>query len=350
MSAFRLGLFVTAASFSLAACSGSEEDEVRTGLMVVGSSTVFPFAQAVAQATNAANPDLAAITVESTGTAAGIEAFCSGNTLDAPDVVNASRRMTAQEFATCQANGVTSIMELRVGTDGVVFVTSADGGLQMNLTEAQIYRALAAEPYGDEQSAAVWSDIDPSLPGETIEVYGPAESSGTRASLLELVLEDGCAADSRMGGLQLSEPERFVQVCSTLRSDSAFLPQGEDDDLIVRKVANNEHAIAIVGYSWFEENQATVRALTIDGVAPTAETIASGSYPASRPLYIYVNTSRAEQIPGLAPYVSQWAASWGADGPLARIGLVVSPEADMATAAATARDMTLLTADMLAPE
>lgn len=338
-------------AMALSACGGGEDEPTaREGVLVSGSSTVYPFSQAVAEATMAANPDMAPIRVESTGTSDGIAAFCAGTGLDTPDIADASRRMTLAEFRGCQANGVTEIVELRVGTDGIVFVSSLDGGLSMNLTKPQIYRALAAEPYGDEQTATNWSDVDGSLPEQGIVVYGPPESSGTRTSLRELVLAQGCAADSRMGGLEISDAERFEEVCSTLRTDGAYLPQGEDDDLIVRKVANNPLALAVVGYSWFEENQTQVQAISIDGVAPDAESIGSGRYPASRPLYIYIKKAHLEQVAGLQAYIDQWVASWGPGGALEGIGLVVSPEADLAAAAAAASAMTLLTeADLAEP-
>ncbi len=338
---------------ALSACGSSEAESADTTLHIVGSSTVYPFSVAVANAAMEANPEVQ-IRVRSTGTADGIAAFCAGAPIpvegdeDAaaspvPDSVNASRRMTAEEFATCQANGVTDIVELRVGTDGVVFVSASDGGLSMNLTPRVVYTALAAEPFGEEQANLNWSDVDSSLPNEAIEVYGPPSSSGTRQSLLELVLEVGCAENRSLAGLELSEPERYAEVCSSLRTDSGFLDQGENDDLIVRKVANNERALAVVGYSWFEENQDIVQAMTFSGVEPNEETISSGAYPASRPLYIYVNKARVEAVPGLQPYVAAWVASWDGSGPLANIGFIPAHDDQRAAMADRAANMTVLT-------
>lgn len=336
------------AALALAGCSGGEEETERQGVLAVGSSTVFPFAEAIAGALEEADPDLAEITLESIGTTEGIERFCAGTGLATPDVVHASRRMTAAEFEACRANGVADIAELQVGIDGLVFVSSTTEGLSLSLTPAAVYRALAAEPFGEEQTAQTWADVDPALPDADIEVYGPPETSGTRDSLKELVLETGCLSGGTMGGLQVSDPARFEAVCDTLRSDSAYLAQGEDDELIVRKVANNPLAIAILGYSYFEEHQDELQALPMNGVAPTAETIAGGTYPAARPLYIYVKKAHLELVPGLRAYVDQWAENWGEDGLLAGIGLIAAPEAVRTTPEQAARELPSLTEEDLA--
>lgn len=340
---------------ALAACGSNEGEIAGDGLVVSGSSTVYPFSQAIADATMSANPDLSPISVDSTGTVEGITAFCAAASAPTaedgdgetaaprPDIVNASRRMTAQEFATCQSNGVTDIVELRIGTDGIVFVSSQDGGISLNVTPRILYTALAAEPYGEEQSNTNWSDVDPSLPNEAITVYGPPQSSGTRQSLLELVLKPGCTANGRLGAPEQADEERYQDVCATLRDDSGFLDQGERDDVIIRKVASNKRALAVVGYSWFEENQELVKAMTYEGIEPNSETISDGSYPASRPLFMYINKARAEVIPGLNPYLVQWQASWDGSGPLSDIGFVPASEDGRAGMAEGAENMSVLT-------
>ncbi len=339
-----------APALALVGCAQSEEEQVRQGVLAVGSSTVFPFAEAVADDLAEADRDLAAITIESTGTTEGIERFCAGAGLDTPDVAHASRRMTAAEFAACQANGVTDIAELQVGIDGLVFVSSTDEGLEFDLSPAVVYRALAAAPFGEEQAAQTWAELDPALPAADIEVYGPPETSGTRDSLAELVLAPGCLSGGGTAALRKTDPAEFTRVCDALRSDSAYLAQGEDDELIVRKVANNPLAIAILGYSYFREHQTELQALPMNGVKPTAETIASGAYPAARPLYLYVKKAHLEQIPGLRRYIDQWARSWGQGGRLADIGLVAAPAQVLAAQAQAARDLPSLTAADLAPQ
>ncbi len=325
---FRLMLSLVGPSMlALSACnSGGTAEAVR----VVGSSTVYPFAVAVAEAAAKADPGTPRALVESTGTGDGIEQFCAGAETGTPDIVNASRRMTRVEFDECAKNGVTEIVELQVGLDGIVFASARDGGLTMNLTPRIVYEALAANPYGETQDAADWSDIDGSLPGQAIQVYGPPTSSGTRDALKELLLMKGCLADSRMSGLEMTDAARADKLCSELRPDGAYIDQGEQDELTVEKVIGNRQALAILGYSYFEEHADTVRALSIDGIEPTYETIASGQYPAARPLYVYVKKAHIESTPGLKAYLDQWAASWGKDGPLTRIGLVAASDRALA--------------------
>lgn len=316
-----------AASSALALCAcdalGSAD---REGVRAVGSSTVYPFAVAVAEALATAQPELDAATVESVGSGEGIRQFCAGDGLDTPDIANASRRMTKAEFETCQANGVTEIIELLVGLDGIVFASASQGGLSMPLTAQLVYRALAQAPYDARQTAGEWSDLAPSLPRKPILIYGPPATSGTRDALKELVLKPGCQAESRMAALGKAEPDRFESVCTTVREDGAYVEQGERDELIVAKVAENPDALAIFGYSYFEENTDKVKALPVGGIEPTYETIANGQYPVVRPLYVYVKKSHIDRVAGLRPYLEQWSRSWGRDGPLARHGLVAASD------------------------
>lgn len=316
----------SAGVLGLSACGSSADDAVR----VVGSSTVYPFAVAVADAATKADPSAPRALVESTGTGGGIKQFCAGVDSGSPDVANASRRMTKAEFDECAKNGVTEIVELQVGLDGIVFASARDGGLTMNLTPRIVYEALAANPYGEPQKAAKWSEVDPSLPAQPIQVYGPPTSSGTRDALKEQLLLKGCLEDSRMSGLDMTDPAKAEKLCSELRTDGAYIDQGEQDELTVEKVIGNRQALAIFGYSYFEENSDKVQALSIDGIAPSYETIASGQYPGARPLYIYVKKAHLEGKPALKAYLDQWAASWGKDGALTRIGLVAASERTLA--------------------
>jgi phosphate transport system substrate-binding protein len=344
----RTGPLLAAASLALlAACGGGEEDTGPEAISIVGSSTVYPFAQQVAQDYVAANEGAIAPVIESTGTAEGIEEFCAGTGPGTPDIVNASRRMHIEEFNRCQTNGVDEIVEIKVGRDGIAFVSAVDEGVELKLTPQIVYRALAANPFGGEQTAQNWADIDASLPAEPIIVYGPPASSGTREAMQKLVMEPACTANAEMAALEDSDEAAFTRNCDALRGDSAYSEQGEKDDLIVRKVANNPRAVGIFGYSYLEENQGLVKALPVGGVLPTAETIADGSYPASRPLYIYVKKAHVGVTPGLGEFVAQWAQSWGEDGPLAKIGLVPATGEARAESAAAVENLTAMTAEGL---
>ena len=326
---------------SLAACGSGTGDATRDSVKVVGSSTVYPFAKLVAENFARAHPDMGSPIIESTGTGGGINLFCGGVGADHPDIVNASRRMKASEFDECRQKGVTEITEIQVGLDGLAFA-SAQGGIKMNLTPEIVYRALAAHPYGEEQTAQTWRDVDPSLPDVPILVYGPPSTSGTRDALKELILIAGCDTNAEIKALKDSDKDRHEQVCTELRADGKYVDQGEQDNLIVQKIEGNPNAVGVFGFSYLEENADKVQGLTMNGVEPTYANIASFEYPGARPLYIYVKNAHLDAIRGLREFVAEWAKSWGKDGPLTAIGLVSSPDDVAARSAAAAAGFTAL--------
>jgi len=324
----RFSLIAAVAAVALAGCSAGG-DGTRNSVRAVGSSTLYPFAKLVAENFARSNPDLSSPIIESTGSGGGIELFCQGVGANTPDIVNASRRMKTSEFEKCQANGVSEVTEIQVGLDGIAFAATR-GGIDMNLTPEIVYRALAARPFGQEQTTRTWQDVDPSLPATPILVYGPPSTSGTRDALKELVLIPACETNPEMLALKETDPDRQEQLCTEVRSDGAYVDQGEQDNLIVQKIQGNSNAIGIFGYSYLEENLDKVQGLRMNGVAPTYESIASFQYPGARPLFIYVKNAHLDAIRGLREFVGEWARSWERDGPLARIGLVANPE-DVAT-------------------
>lgn len=332
--------FVAASALALTACedtAGGSRDSVRA----VGSSTVFPFAKAVAESLSRSNAEIPSPIIESTGTGGGMKLFCAGLGPDTPDMANASRRMKASEFADCEANGVTEVIELQVGLDGIAFA-SAQGGITMNLTPKIVYEAIAASPYGGEQTNEMWSDVDPSLPNKPILVYGPPSTSGTRDALKELVLEAGCKTNEEMSALKESDEDRYDQVCTEVRADGKYVDQGEQDNLIVQKIEGNSDSIGVFGYSYLEENADKVQGLPMNGVDPTYENISTFAYPGARPLYVYVKKAHIEAIPGLREYLAEWTKMWSKDGPLAKIGLVASPDDVMALNTTAATEFTTI--------
>ena len=333
-----------AAGLMLTGCDSSGGS--RQSIRAVGSSTVYPFAKLVAESFARSNADMRSPLIESTGSGGGIALFCQGVGADTPDMVNASRRMKVSEFETCASNGVTDITEIQVGLDGIAFASAA-GGIMMDLTPEIVYRALAANPYGEEQTSETWSDIDPSLPDTPILVYGPPSTSGTRDALKELVLTPGCESDSRMAALKESDEDAFERTCTEVRSDGKYVDQGEQDNLIVQKIQGNRNAVGIFGYSYMEENEGRVQGLPMNGVDPTYDNIASFKYPGARPLYVYVKQAHLQAIPGLQGYLDQWMAMWERGGPLAGIGLVALPAGTMETMAGRIKSHPKLTAAAL---
>lgn len=319
----------------VAACGGSGSGGGSAQqLKVVGSSTVYPFTTAVAEEFQRANQGVSVI-VESTGTGAGIKLFCSGVGEKFPDMVNASRPLKASEYADCAKAGVKNVIELPVGIDGLTLI-QAKGQPALNLTVAQIYKALAANPFGKPQTAQTWKDIDPSLPATKIRVLGPPPTSGTRDSLAELILEKGCDSDPAMKELKKSDSDAHKATCTKIREDGAYVEAGENDNLLVQKVSADPGALGVLGYSFLEENLDKVAPVSIAGVAPTESTISDLSYPGSRKLFVYVKGEHMAAKPAIKTFIEAYSKAWGKGGMLAKRGLVPLHDADAAAANAQA--------------
>ena len=323
----------------LAACGSGGGSGGRSSsgeIKAVGSSTVYPFTRAVAEQFQRANPGLSVI-VESTGTGAGLKLFCAGVGSQFPDIANASRQIKKSEYEDCLKNGVKNVIEVPVGIDGLAFI-EANGGPALNLTQADIYEALAANPYGKgANTAQTWKDVNPALPAVKIRVLGPPPTSGTRDSLVELYLTKGCETDPAMKELKKTDEDKHKDICTKVREDGPFVEAGENDNLIVQKVSSDPGTLGILGYSFLAENADKVRPIQVNGVAPTEETIASLEYPGARKMYIYLKGEHMQAKPKLRDFVAAYARMWGAGGALQRIGLVpfAGAEADAATKQAT---------------
>ena len=312
----------------------------RRNIHIVGSSTVYPFTTAVAERFARANPGIPAPIIESTGTGAGMKLFCAGVGERFPDIEDASRRMKASEAKTCAANGVTKVTEIQVGLDGIVLAGSKNSPA-LNLSRRDIYLALAANPYGKPNRAKTWKDVNPKLPNVKIQVYGPPPTSGTRDAIGELLMTPPCEANAGMAAMKKANEAKFKAICTGIREDGAYVEAGENDNLIVRKLGVTPGAYGLFGYSYLEENAGTLQGATIDGVAPSYDSIASFKYPGARPLYIYVKNAHAAAIPGIRQFVAEFTkeSTWGRGGYLARRGMISSPDNVRAAAARAAREL-----------
>jgi phosphate transport system substrate-binding protein len=285
--------------------------------------------------------------VESTGTGAGMKLFCGGVGDQHPDMTNASRRIKASEFQDCARNGVKQVIEVPVGIDGLALIEGRNGAA-MSLTVRDVYAALAANPFGKPNTAKTWKDVNPALPAVAIQVYGPPPTSGTRDSLAELILEKGCESDPAMKALKDSDKDRHKELCTKIREgDGVYVEAGENDNLLVQKVAANPGAIGILGYSFLEENADKVKGIPLGGVAPTAQTISSLTYPGARLLYLYAKGEHADVIPGMREFLAEYAKAWAAGGYLERRGLIPSPADVQAKGTEAATKLTPMTADGL---
>lgn len=341
----KLGLAVAAA---LTLVGAAYAQSARDYISIVGSSTVYPFTTAVAEQFGKTNANFKTPKVESTGTGGGFKLFCGGVGVQHPDVSNASRAIKKSEIESCAKNGVTDIVEINIGFDGIV-VASSKKNQPMSLTIKDLWLALAKEvPDAGGKLAAnphkTWKDVNPALPANKIEVLGPPPTSGTRDAFVELVMDHGCKAFDAIKELEKSDEKKAKAACQTVREDGAFIEAGENDNLIVNKLAANPNALGIFGYSFLEENLDKIQGETINGVAPTFESIADGKYPVSRPLFIYIKKAHVGVIPGLKEFIAEFTSdkAVGDDGYLSGKGLIPLPDAKRKQVAADANSLKTL--------
>jgi phosphate transport system substrate-binding protein len=302
----------------------------RDTISVVGSSTVYPFVTSAAE--NFSKKGFSSPIVESTGTGGGIKLFCAGVGDDTPDAVNASRAIKDSEVESCAKNGVVNPIELKIGKD-VLSIASSKETADMDLTIEQIFLALAKEIPVDGKLVAnpnkLWSDIDSGLPSKKIEVLGPPPTSGTRDSFVELAMIPACKALLKKNEIKLDEKAE-KSVCGSMREDGAYIDAGENDNLIVQKLASNPDILGIFGFSFLENSRDVLKDVKINGVEATFESAADGSYPLSRDLFVYIKSEHLDLIEGLKEFAGELVsdAAIGEDGYLVDKGLIVLPEAD----------------------
>ncbi|MGC1442398.1 MAG: PstS family phosphate ABC transporter substrate-binding protein, partial [Burkholderiaceae bacterium] len=319
------------AAATLLATAATASAQSRDQISIVGSSTVYPFATVVAEQfgklTSFKTPK-----IESTGSGGGLKLFCSGVGVQYPDITNASRAIKSSEIEKCAANGVKDITEVKIGYDGITLGHSK-AAPDMELSRRELYWALAkmvpdqsgtqliANPY------KTWKEINARLPATKIEVLGPPPTSGTRDAFLELVMEKGCKGYPVFKGM---DKKRVTAYCHEMREDGAFVEAGENDNLIVQKLDANPGALGIFGYSFLDQNLDKIKGVQIEGVKPEFETIASGDYKVSRPLFFYVKNAHAGVIPGLKEFVAEFVSekAFGEGGYLSDRGLIPLPTAD----------------------
>ena len=306
---------------------GSSLAFAREQIRIVGSSTVFPFATTVAERFGK-NTKFKTPIVESTGSGGGLKLFCSGDGDNAPDITNASRRIKASEVKKCAANGITEIIEVKVGYDGIVLANSKKSAV-LDLSLKDVFLALAKNvPDGEGKTKAnpykTWKDVNSNLPNIKIEVMGPPPTSGTRDAFVELAMEGGCKSFKWIKAFKKKDKKAYKALCHTIREDGAFIEAGENDNLIVQKLNANPLAFGIFGFSFLDQNGDTLQGNKIGGVSPEFEKISDGSYPISRSLQFYVKKSRVGKVPGIREFLAEFTndKAWGPEGFLADKGLI----------------------------
>lgn len=325
--------FLAFAAVAGVAASMATAAEARDQIRIVGSSTVFPFSTAVAEQFGKTTKFKTPV-VESTGSGGGLKLFCAGVGAQHPDMTNASRRIKKSEVERCAKNGVTDVVEIKVGYDGIVMANSK-AAPQMKITRKQIFLALAKDiPNGEGKLIPnphkTWKDVDASLPDVKIEVLGPPPTSGTRDAFAELGLEGGCKKFGWIKAMKKQDKKKYKAVCHSIREDGAYVEAGENDVLIVRKLEANPNAFGVFGYSFLDQNADKIQGSIVDGKSPTFEAIAEGAYPVSRPLYFYVKKAHVGSIPGMKEYVAEFTSdkAFGDEGYLTDKGLIPMPAAE----------------------
>jgi len=321
----KIRMLALAAVATVAMTSGAQAgDQIR----IVGSSTVYPFATAVAEQFGKTSGFKTPV-VESTGTGGGMKLFCAGNGPDTPSINDASRRITQSEVDFCATNGVKNITEMVIGYDGIV-MANAKGGPKYALTREQIFKALAKtvpvngklvpNPYKK------WSDVDPSLPKEDIVVFGPASNHGTRDALVELDMDEACEKFPEIKSLDAAAKK---VACDAVREDGAYIEVSENYTVTLQKLLTQPHAVGVLTYSYLDQNGDKIQGATVDGKVATYDNIANGVYPLSRPLFFYVKKDHVGKIPGIKEYIAEFTSekAWSKDGYLAEKGLIAMPDA-----------------------
>lgn len=338
---------IAAAALSVVMSSGVGASSARDYISIVGSSTVYPFATVVAEqygkTTSYKTPK-----IESTGSGGGLKLFCAGVGVEHPDITNASRAIKKSEIDTCHKNGVKEIVEMKIGYDGIALASSKQD-TPMNLSLKDIYLALAKDvpdPKGGEKLVAnpytTWKQVNKDLPDAKIEVLGPPPTSGTRDAFVELAMEGGCKKIGWIKDMKKSDKKMYKKTCHSVREDGAYVEAGENDNLIVQKLVANPAALGIFGFSYLDQNRDKIIGNPINGIAPTFESIASGEYPVSRPLFFYVKKAHVGVIPGMKEYLAEFTSekAWGDEGYLADRGLIPMPKAERAKYADIAKNLT----------
>jgi phosphate transport system substrate-binding protein len=323
---------LTTSALAIAAL-GATAAAARDQVQIAGSSTVLPYASIVAEAFGE-NTDFPTPVVESGGSSAGLKRFCQGVGTEHTDIANASRAIREKEIKACAENGVTDIIEVRIGYDGIVFASQIDGPAYTAFTPSDIFNALAPKVMVDgalvDNPHTKWSDFNADLPDAEILAFIPGTKHGTREVFEEKVVAAGCEATGAMkammdGGMSEDDAE---DACLAVRTDGKSVDIDGDYTETLARIDSNPNGVGVFGLAFYENNTDKLKVATMTGVAPSTETISTGEYPVSRPLFFYVKKAHIGVIPGLKEYAQFFTADEiaGPQGPLAQYGLVSDPE------------------------
>ena len=314
---------------AVSATTATARDQVQ----IAGSSTVLPYASIVAEAFGE-NFDFPTPVVESGGSSGGLKRFCEGVGANTIDIANASRKIKDKEVKACAEAGVKEIIEVRIGYDGIVFASDISGQ-NFAFKPADIYTALAAEMPADGQMVANtnsdWADINSSFNSQPIQAYIPGTKHGTREVFEEKVMLAGCKETGAFDAIMAingGDKKAAQKTCMAVRTDGRSVDIDGDYTETLASIETNKNGIGVFGLSFYENNTDKLQVATMSGVTPSTDTIASGDYPVSRPLFFYIKKAHLGVVPGIKEYAEFFISDEiaGPDGPLAEYGLVSDPE------------------------
>ena len=323
-------LTASAAVLALAASAGYAA--ARDQIQVAGSSTVLPYAKIVAESFGETYPDFKTPVVELGGSGAGIKEFCKGVGEDTIDIANSSREIKKEEVQSCVDAGVKEVQEVKIGYDGIVFATDIKGP-DWALTPKDIYTALAAQIVVDgklvDNPNTKWNQVNPALPDWDITAYIPGEKHGTREVFETKLLDAGCDKDA-IKAAGVADEKAAAKACIAVRKDGKAVDIDGDYTETLARIDSNKTGVGVFGLSFYENNADKLKVATVEGITPSTETIASGEYPVSRPLFFYVKKAHLGVVPGLKEYVEFFLDDQmvGPESPLAEYGLVAAPDAE----------------------
>ncbi len=318
----------TVAALTLAAGAAQARDQVK----IAGSSTVLPFSNVVAEQFGKSNPRFKTPVVESGGSSAGLKTFCAGVGENTIDIANASRPIRPTELEACKAAGVSDVIEVKIGYDGIVFASSVRSA-SFAFEPKHLYLALAREVPQDGKLVAnpytSWKQIDASFPDQEIRVFIPGEKHGTREVFEEKVMSIGCNEFAEVKALTDAKAKHAA--CVSVRKDGRSIDIDGDYTETLARIQSTPTGIGVFGLSFYEQNRDKVKVAPVSGVVPTVEAIASGQYPVSRPLFFYVKKAHLGAIPGLKEYVDFFLSDRmvGPEGAVVDKGLIPMPAAEL---------------------
>ena len=317
----------TLVAAACAAAAFTAPASARDTIQIAGSSTVLPFASIVAEEFGNSFPQFKTPVVGSGGSSGGLRQFCQGVGANTIDIANSSRKIKSSEVEACAKNGVTKIIEVKVGFDGIVFASRRDGG-DFALEPRHVFMASAKEvPQGGKMVAnpyTKWSQIDPKFPNQDITMVIPGSNHGTREVYEEKTVIPGCESFAEVEAMMKADKKKAEGFCKAIRTDGRVVEVAGDYTETLARLDSQPSAIGVFGLSFYDQNRDRLKVATMSGVTPSLETIESGQYPVSRPLFFYIKDAHVGVIPGLLEYAQYFMAPQvgGMGSPLEKAGLI----------------------------